>query len=335
MRIFRGFNHPGLANACALTIGNFDGVHRGHQAMLALLRSEAQHRGIPSCVLTFEPHPRDYFARRSGKPELAPARIANLRDKLAELEGCGVDECVVLRFNEALATLSAMDFLKQVLLGGLHAHYILVGDDFKFGSARMGDYDFLAHEGPNLGFDVARMNSYEVSKHDTHPNSGPSSLRVSSSAVRQALSQGLMEDAQKLLGRPYSISGHVVYGRQLGRSLNARTLNVRFNAQRPATQGIFVVRVHGLTEKALGGVANLGVRPTLDPSDVNKGQVLLETHILSWPDSLPLEGGYGKIIRVELLEKLHDELKYESLDALQLGIQRDVDQAKAWFDAHP
>jgi len=222
-----------------------------------------------------------------------------------------------------------------VLLGGLHAHYILVGDDFKFGSARMGDYDFLAHEGPNLGFDVARMNSYEVSKHDTHPNSGPSSLRVSSSAVRQALSQGLMEDAQKLLGRPYSISGHVVYGRQLGRSLNARTLNVRFNAQRPATQGIFVVRVHGLTEKALGGVANLGVRPTLDPNDVNKGQVLLETHILSWPDSLPLEGGYGKIIRVELLEKLHDELKYESLDALQLGIQRDVDQAKAWFDAHP
>ena len=334
MRIFRGFNHPGLANACALTIGNFDGVHRGHQAMLALLRSEAKHLGIPSCVLTFEPHPRDYFAKRAGKPELAPPRIANLRDKLAELEGCGVDQCVVLRFNEALANLGAMGFLKEVLLGGLHAQYILVGDDFKFGAGRQGDYDFLAHEGPNLGFDVARMNSYEVSNHDIQPNAGPTSLRVSSSAVRQALLKGHMEETQKLLGRPYSISGHVVYGRQLGRSLNARTLNVRFNARLPATQGIFVVRVHGLTENALPGVANLGVRPTLDPNDVNKGQVLLETHILSWPQSLPLEGGYGKIIRVELLEKLHDELKYESLDDLQRGIQRDVDQAQAWFKNH-
>jgi riboflavin kinase/FMN adenylyltransferase len=334
MRIFRGFNHPGLASACALTIGNFDGVHRGHQAMLALLRSEAKHRGVASCVLTFEPHPRDYFAKRTGKTELAPPRIANLRDKLAELEGCGVDQCVVLRFNEELATLNAMDFLQRVLLNGLHAQYILVGDDFKFGAARQGDYALLAGEGPKLGFEVARMNSYEVSNHDSQTHGTPQSLRVSSSAVRQALSKGLMEDTQRLLGRPYSISGHVVYGRQLGRSLNARTLNVRFNARVPATQGIFVVRVHGLSEQALPGVANLGVRPTLDSNDVNKGQVLLETHVLSWPETLSLEGGYGKIIRVELLEKLHDELKYDSLDALQEGIQRDLNQARTWFQKH-
>lgn len=302
--------------------------------MLALLRSEATHRGLPSCVLTFEPHPRDYFAKRLGRPELAPARISNLRDKLAELKGCGVDQCVVLRFNEALANLVAMDFLKDVLLKGLHARYILVGDDFKFGAARQGDFDFLAQEGSKLGFDVARMNSYEVSSHDAQPASIPSRLRVSSSAVRQALATGQMEETQKLLGRAYSISGHVVYGRQLGRSLNARTLNVRFNAPTPATQGIFVVRVHGLVSRPLAGVANLGVRPTLERNDVNQGQVLLETHILSWPDTLPLEGGYGKIVQVELLEKLHDEFKYSSLEALQMGIQRDIDQARAWFTTH-
>ena len=143
MQVFRGFHHPGIASACALTIGNFDGVHRGHQAMLALLNSEARHRGLPSTVLTFEPHPRDFFAAKAGRPELAPSRIATLRDKLSELERCGVDHVIVLRFDERLASLSAQDFIQRVLAEGLGARYVLVGDEFRFGAKRQGDYATL------------------------------------------------------------------------------------------------------------------------------------------------------------------------------------------------
>ena len=163
MKVFRGFNHPGIASACALTIGNFDGVHRGHQAMLALLKNEAAHRGVASCVMTFEPHPRDYFAALLHKPDLAPARIANLRDKLTELERCGIDQVVVLPFDAQLAQQQPLAFIEEVLLQGLGARYVLVGDDFRFGAQRAGDYATLDAAGNDLGFDVARMNSYEIS----------------------------------------------------------------------------------------------------------------------------------------------------------------------------
>ena len=320
MKVFRGFHHPGLSPACALTIGNFDGVHRGHQAMLALLRGEAAQRGIPSCVMTFEPHPRDYFAEKFKKPDLAPARVGTLRDKLEDLALGGVDQAVVLPFDDALANQSPQAFIQQVLLNGLGVKYVLVGDDFRFGKQREGDYALLDAHGEAQGFDVARMNSYEVHK-----------LRVSSSAVREALSQGRMTDAARLLGRPYTISGHVVHGRKLGRTLGFKTLNLRFAHWKPAASGIFAVLVHGLSHKPLQGVANLGVRPSLDPSDVNGGRVLLETHCLDWPAVLGAEGAYGKIIRVELLHKLHDELKYDSLDALTQGIRKDCDDARTWF----
>jgi riboflavin kinase/FMN adenylyltransferase len=320
MRIFRGFNHPDAAPSCALTIGNFDGVHRGHQAMLALLRSEAQHRGVPSCVMTFEPHPRDYFAALARKPEMAPARIATLRDKLTELSRCGVDQCVVLPFNAQLSAKTPHEFIGDVLVKGLGVKYVLVGDDFRFGAKRAGDYAMLDAFAANHGFDVARMNSYEVH-----------GLRVSSSAVRDALANGDMAAAARLLGRPYSISGHVVHGRKLGRDLGFRTLNLRFAHWKPAASGIFAVHVHGLSDKPLIGVANLGIRPSLDPADVNGGRVLLETYCLDWPEALGADGGYGKIIRVELLHKLHDELKYDGLDALKSGIARDCADARAWF----
>ena len=204
MQVFRGFQHPGVAPACALTIGNFDGVHRGHQAMLSLLRGEARQRGLPSCVLTFEPHPRDYFARVLGKPALAPARIVTLRDKLDQLQACGVDQVVVLRFDAQLAALSPQAFIDQVLCQGLGARYVLVGDDFRFGAQRAGDYALLDAAGARQGFDVARMNSYEVH-----------GLRVSSSAVRAALAEGDMTATARLLGRPYAVSGHVVHGLSL------------------------------------------------------------------------------------------------------------------------
>jgi riboflavin kinase/FMN adenylyltransferase len=320
MRIFRGFHHPGIAPACALTIGNLDGVHRGHQAMLALLTSEARHRGVPSCVMTFEPHPRDFFAAKAGKPELAPARIANLRDKLAELERCGIDQVVVLRFDERLAALSPQAFIDDVLVQGLGARYVLVGDDFRFGAKRAGDYAMLDAAGGEHGFDVARMMSYEVH-----------GLRVSSSAVREALAAGDMARATALLGRPYCISGHVQHGAKLGRELGFRTLNIRFSHDKPAAQGIFVVRVHGLTSAPLAGVASLGVRPTVDDS----GRVLLETHCFDWPASLGPDGGYGRVVRVELLHKLHDERRYASLDALRDGIGLDVRDAHDWLARNP
>ncbi|UXH80468.1 bifunctional riboflavin kinase/FAD synthetase [Roseateles amylovorans] len=366
MQVFRGFHHPGIAAQCALTIGNFDGVHRGHQAMLALLLSEARHRGLPTCVLTFEPHPRDFFSMKMGKPALAPARIATLRDKLQELARCGIDQVVVLRFDEALASLSAQDFIQQVLVDGLGTRYALVGDDFRFGAKRQGDYATLDAAGQRLGFDVARMMSYEVH-----------GLRVSSSAVREALAAGDMDGAARLLGRPYAISGHVIHGQKLGRQLaesapgaadGFRTLNLKFDHDKPAAHGIFAVRVHGLDGEASGpgaapgvaqpsfahsgpaplpatgptalnapsplvldGVASLGVRPTVEDA----GRVLLEVHALDWPVALAERLGpreaYGKLVRVELLHKLRDEARYDGLDALTAAIREDVRQARAYF----
>jgi riboflavin kinase/FMN adenylyltransferase len=327
MRVFRGFRSPAIAASCALTVGNFDGVHRGHQAMLALLVSEAAHRGLAPTVLTFEPNPRDWFARLAGKPEAAPARIATLRDKLAELARCGIEQVVVSRFDAAFAAQTPVAFIDNVLVDGLGARYVLVGDDFRFGARRAGDYAMLDSVGQARGFDVARMMSYEVH-----------GQRVSSSAVRAALAEGDMARAEALLGRPYSISGHVVHGAKVGRALGAsapgrddgfRTLNLRFPHPRPAAMGIFVVRVHGLTTRPVDGVASLGRRPTVDDS----GRVLLEVHCFEWPAALGLEGGYGKLVAVELLHKLRDEARYDSLAELAEAIGADVVAARAFLAA--
>ncbi|MCK9516606.1 MAG: bifunctional riboflavin kinase/FAD synthetase [Ottowia sp.] len=333
MKIFRGLHHRDLGGGCALTIGNFDGVHRGHQAMLRQLAQAAAARGVKSCVMTFEPHPRDYFAAVRQQPDLAPARISTLRDKLAALASCGMDQTVILPFNARLASQPPERFISDVLVRGLQVQYVLVGDDFRFGARRAGDYAMLREAGQRHGFAVADLPSYEVGGE-----------RVSSSAVRQALAAGRMDEAAALLGRPWTISGHVIHGRRLGRELAAsstgsgdgfRTLNLllsnRRHAWKPAASGIFVVRVHGLSDQPLPGVANLGVRPSLDSNDVNAGRILLETHCLYWPSSLGPEGGYGKIIRVELLHKLHDELRYHSLAALTEGIARDIAEARRWL----
>lgn len=347
MQIHRGYDLA-LPGGCAVTIGNFDGVHRGHQAMLALLTSEARHRGLPACVLSFQPHPRDFFARlarsrdffarlaqsrdfsahlaqsrddlarRPGEPAAVPARIATLRDKATALERCGVDHLLLVRFDQQLASMAPQRFVDRVLKQGLNARYVLVGDDFTFGARRAGNYTTLDQAGTAAGFDVARMMSYEV-----HGN------RVSSSAVREALAAGDMARAEALLGRPYSISGHVQHGRKLGRELGFPTLNLAFGHPRPAASGIFVVQVHGLAGQPLPGVASVGVRPTVEDS----GRVLVEAHCLQWPGSLGSEGGYGKCVRVELLHKLHDELKYPSLQALQDGIAADTAAARAWWAA--
>jgi len=330
MHVFRSLRHPGLAARCALTIGNFDGVHRGHQAMLALLASEAAHRGLPATVLTFEPNPRDYFAELRGQPETAPARIATLRDKVCELERCGVAQAVVMRFDARFAAQSPEAFVADVLVAGVGARYVLVGDDFRYGARRAGDYAMLDAAGARHGFDVARMMSYEVH-----------GKRVSSSAVRAALAAGDMAETAALLGRPYSISGRVVRGAGLGRALGEssagrgdgfRTLNIRFGHAKPAALGIFVVRVHGLvgaSGTALAGVASLGKRPTVDDS----GRVLLEVHCFDWPAALGSEGGYGRLVRVELLHKLRDEARYDSLAELAAAIGQDARDARAFLAA--
>ena len=324
MKVYRA-RRPDASPPCALTIGNFDGVHRGHQAMLALLCSEARQRGLPACVMTFEPNPRDYFARLAGQADRAPSRVGSLRDKLLELRRCGVDEVVVARFDERMAALSPTDFIERTLLGDLNTRYLLVGDDFRFGAKRAGDYALLDAHGGERGLDVSRMMSYEVH-----------GLRVSSSAVRQALAEGDMARAAALLGRPYRISGHVVHGRKLGRQLGAssdggddgfRTLNLRVPHAKPAAMGIFVVQVHGLAAQPLPGVASLGVRPTVEDA----GRVLLEVHCLRWP--LARDGGYGRVVGVDLLHKLHDERRYASLQALEAGIAQDVADARAWLHA--
>jgi len=187
--------------------------------MLALLKNEAAHRGVASCVLTFEPHPRDYFAAACNQPDMAPTRISTLRDKLAELARCGIDQTIVLPFNARLAGLSAQAFIDEVLIAGLKACYVLAGDDFRFGARRAGDYALLDAAGTRFGFDVARMMSYEVH-----------GLRVSSTEVRAALAEGRMQDAAALLGRPYAISGHVVHGRKLGRVLGESAPRARATA---------------------------------------------------------------------------------------------------------
>jgi riboflavin kinase/FMN adenylyltransferase len=324
MKVYRN-RRPHASLPCALTIGNFDGVHRGHQAMLALLCGEARQRGLPACVMTFEPNPRDFFAQRLGQPEHAPSRVGSLRDKLLELKRCGVDEVVIARFDKRLAALSPKEFIEDTLLRDLKTRYLLVGDDFRFGAKRAGDYALLDDYGSRLGLDVARMMSYEVH-----------GMRVSSSAVRQALAEGDLIRAASLLGRPYRMSGHVLHGRKLGRQLGAsaqgrddgfRTLNLRVPHAKPAAMGIFVVEVHGLVTHALPGVASLGVRPTVEDA----GRVLLEVHCLEWP--LATNAGYGRLVSVDLLHKLHDERRYESLEALEAGIANDVAQARAWLQS--
>jgi len=315
MHIFRGLPRSPLLQPCALTIGNFDGVHLGHQAMLRMLKKEADARGLATCVMTFAPHPREFFA-----PSTAPKRISTLRDKLAAIKACGIDRVVILPFNQRLASMSPESFVMDILVGSLQTKFLLIGDDFKFGAKRAGDFKLLASLTGHAGYDLQAMPSVEAG-----------GARVSSSLVRRALTDARFSDATALLGRGYSISGHVIHGAKLGRTLNVPTLNIAFKHQHPATAGIFVVQVFGLSEKPLRGVANFGTRPALDPSDVNGGRVLLETYCLDWPAALGVEGGYGKIIRVELLYKLHDELAYDGLESLKAGIANDIRLAKDFF----
>jgi riboflavin kinase/FMN adenylyltransferase len=310
MQIFRQLPPRSQRTPCAVTIGNFDGVHRGHQAVLRQLRERAGDLALPSCVLTFEPHPRAYFAAQGLAPE-APARIQTTRDKLAALSMHGVDRVCIARFDRRMASLTAEGFFRQVIVEGLMAKHLLVGDDFRFGRGRAGDFESATRWGLECSVEVAAMTTLSEN-----------GCRISSSAVRAALAEGDFQGAYRLLGRPYQISGHVLHGRKLGRTIGFPTLNLRIPFERPAVSGIFVVQVHGLSERALPGVASLGTRPAVE----SDGRLLLEVHIFDFSRQV-----YGQTVSVEFLEKIRDEAHYASLELLTAQIERDASHARAFF----
>jgi len=318
VKILRSLPPAHLDQPCALTIGNFDGVHLGHQGLVRTLVADAREAGLPAAVLTFEPHPREYFhalARQRGRnagPE--PVRISTLRDRLEMLASLGVDRVHLAPFDQRVAQWPAEDFVRTCLAQGLQARHIRIGTDFCFGAQRQGDFGMLKSVGQQCGIRVVAMPTVE-----------DAGVRISSSLIREALLQADFPWAAQMLGRPYAISGRVSHGRRLGTRLGFPTLNLRFPWGRPALQGIFVVQVYGLSDdpaQAVPGVASFGTRPAVEAD----GAWLLEVHLLDWSGD-----AYGRLVRVEFLEKLRDELPFPDLDSLGRQIADDVRKARAHF----
>jgi riboflavin kinase/FMN adenylyltransferase len=306
MQILRSVPYA-ASNPIALTIGNFDGVHLGHQAMLAKLRAAAAARGLPACVMTFEPHPREFFA-----PDKAPVRLTSLREKLELLAQHGVERTHLLRFNFALAQVTAQDFIDRILVRGLGVRWLQVGDDFRFGARRAGDLNMLKAHAAQYGYAVEAMATLEIDGE-----------RVSSTAVREALAAGDMSKAGRLLGHPYRISGRVVRGDQLGRKLGFPTANVRMKHNRPPLTGIFAVEFRRGDGAPVQGVASLGVRPTVKAQGAAP---VLEVYLFDFKEEI-----YGESVSVDFLHKFRDEAKYVDLETLKQQIARDVLDARNFF----
>jgi riboflavin kinase/FMN adenylyltransferase len=300
MQVTHGSLAPG-GGRLALTIGNFDGVHRGHRAMVQRTVSRAAELRLGSCVLTFEPHPREFFS-----PASAPARLTRLRDKLEQMAALGVSRVHVARFDARFAALPAERFVEDVVVRGLRAAWLLVGRDFRFGVKRSGDFPLLEQVAARHGIELEAM-----------PEVSLEGERVSSSAVRAALAAGDLELAARLLGRRYAVSGVVVHGTRLGRELGYPTANIRLPRKAPLA-GIFVVAVEGIGP----AVASLGWRPTVNEVP----EPLLEVHLLDWNGDL-----YGKRLRVTFLQRLREERRFEDLEALRAAIARDAEQARNYF----
>jgi riboflavin kinase/FMN adenylyltransferase len=289
---------------CALTIGNFDGVHRGHRALIDRVTAKAREAKLTSCVLTFEPHPREFFSAAA-----APARITRLRDKLELMAQAGVEHVHVARFDARFAALSAERFIQEILIQNLHTAWLLVGRDFRFGARRGGSFETLAAVGKQYGFSLEAM-----------PDVQFQGKRVSSSAIRAALKAGELAEAERMLGHPYTISGRVAHGAKLGKGLGFPTANIVLR-RAPPIAGIFVVEV----DKYGRGVASVGRRPTINPVAIP----LLEVHLFDHDADL-----YGEHLRVRFLKKLRDEEKYDGLPQLQAAIARDARQAREFFLNH-
>ncbi|AXS79409.1 bifunctional riboflavin kinase/FAD synthetase [Dechloromonas sp. HYN0024] len=304
MRVFRGHSRP-VPAPVVLAIGNFDGVHLGHAALVKRLAEVAGQRQLTPMVLTFEPHPREFFA-----PASAPARLTTLREKLELLGDCGARQAMICPFNAGFAGLSADQFIEQVLVRGCLVQHLIIGDDFRFGRGRTGDFALLQAAGQRFGFTVEAMGSVLVDGE-----------RVSSSAVRRALQAGDMEHAVRLLGRPYIIDGQVLHGQKLGRQIGFATANLRIKHNPLPMTGVFAVEVSGLDDQPLPGVANLGIRPT-----VNGTRPLLEVHLFDFNRDI-----YGAHISVRFAHKLRDEQRFPNIDALKAQIAADAVAARAFF----
>lgn len=307
MKLIRGVHNlqqplPG----CVATIGNFDGVHLGHQHVIAQLKAVAEIKDQPSLVILFEPQPVEFF-----DPHNAPRRLYRLRDKIRHLAQLEVDYLLCLPFNRQLALLEAEDFVENILVRRLNLKHLVIGDDFRFGRGRRGDFELLRQEGRRHGFEVENTQTLLIDGE-----------RVSSTRIRRLIHANRFTEARHLLGRPYTLSGKVAHGRKLGRQLGFPTLNIRLGKTPIIAQGIFAVLVKGLDNRVLRGVASIGTRPT-----INGSGVILEVYILNFSEQI-----YGRCVEVELLHKLRDEEKFDSLAALTVQIKRDIDAALTFFE---
>jgi riboflavin kinase/FMN adenylyltransferase len=306
MELVRGLhNLRPRHRGCVATIGNFDGVHRGHQAVLEQLARSAQELQLPLTVITFEPQPREFFA-----PGGIPPRLTRLREKLEAMRAYGVDRVVCLRFDAYLASLPPADFIRVILVEGLGVRYLVVGDDFRFGRERAGNFALLEQAGARQGFPVVAMQTFDVG-----------GSRVSSTRIREALETGDLETAALLLGRPYGMCGRVAHGDKRGRTIGFPTANIYLHRAAAPVAGVFTVAMHGVPGAPLPGVANVGTRPTVDGT-----RSQLEVHLFDFDRDI-----YGCHVQVSFLHRLRDEQRFESFDALQAQIRLDAEQARAFF----
>ena len=294
-----------LRSGSVVTIGNFDGIHLGHQAILDQVADLSEKAGLPSVVMVFEPLPNEFFA-----PEKAPVRLMNLREKVRAFQRTDIDYVLVVRFDAAFAAMRAQTFVHSLLHQQLKVQHLVVGDDFRFGAQRKGDFNFLTLQGLALGFSVETMHTYELQ-----------GRRVSSTRVRDALAANDLAQAQALLGGSFAFHGRVIHGKKLGRQLGFRTLNLNPKRIRMPLNGVYAVYVHGLSSRPQPGVANIGVRPT-----VKGDRPSIEVHLLNWSQDV-----YGAHVRVEIVDFIRGEHKFDSLDDLKTQIQSDVAQARARF----
>ena len=306
-KIIRGFhNLSPSAQGCVATIGNFDGVHLGHQAVLSQLALKGDMLGLPATVITFEPQPTEFFL-----PEKAPPRLSRFREKVEALRSYSIEQLCVLRFNKVLAEMSANDFIQKLLVKGLNVRYLVVGDDFKFGKDRKGDFALLKKMGEEHDFQVVNMHTFAIAE-----------TRVSSTRIRQALTAGDLMLAQTLLGHPYKMSGRVAHGDKRGRTLGYPTANIHLHRGKVPLTGVYAIRLYGLEDEPIEGIANVGVRPT-----IGEGNTLLEVHLFDFNKDI-----YGENVQVYFLHKVRDEKKFDGLPALVAQIERDCQFAKHYFD---
>lgn len=311
MELIRGLhNMRPRHRGCVVTIGAFDGVHLGHQAVIRHLLEKSAELAVPSVIIVFEPLPREYLS-----PVKAPARIMSFREKYFAVKALGVDRLLRIRFNEQLRGMSAQRFIDDIFVAGLGVRYVALGDDFRFGNDRQGDLAFIRRQGPRYGYDAGPTPTLMIDDE-----------RVSSTRIREALENADFAEAERLLGRPYSISGKVIYGRQLGQTIGTPTANLQLHRLRAPLSGVYVVEVSGGGLDGAQGVANVGIRPTIDDSI----KANLEVHLLDREIRL-----YGQHIEVRFRHKLRDEQKFGSVDELRENIARDIESTRAWFNRAP